>query len=71
MLPRNDNEKNRLCERKRSDLPEFPCHRERKRGDPLEKVRGIYSVLYSDGLPRSLLPSSTIKANALQKPDGF
>ena len=23
---------------------EFPCHRERKRGDPLEKVRGIYSV---------------------------
>ena len=32
----------------------FPCHRERKRGDPLEKVCGIYSVLYSKGLPRSL-----------------
>ena len=32
---------------------EFPCHRERQRGDPPEKVRGIYSVLYSKGLPRS------------------
>ena len=33
---------------------DFPCHRERKRGDPLEKVRGIYSVLHSNGLPQSL-----------------
>ena len=33
---------------------EFPCHRERRRGDPPEKVCGIYSVLYSKGLPRSL-----------------
>ena len=32
----------------------FPCHRERKRGDPTEKVRGIYSALYSKGLPQSL-----------------
>ena len=35
-------------------MAEFPCHRERKRGDLPEKVRGIYSVLYSKGLPRSL-----------------
>ena len=35
-------------------MPEFPCHRERKRGDPLEKVRGIYSDPYSNGLPWSL-----------------
>ena len=35
---------------------DFPCHRERKRGDPLEKVRGIYSVLYSKGLPRHFVP---------------
>ncbi|MDY3724573.1 MAG: hypothetical protein SO003_04315 [Candidatus Borkfalkiaceae bacterium] len=38
---------------------------------PVNKVRGIYSVLYSDRLPQSLLPYSTIKANALQKPNGF
>ena len=35
---------------------EFPCHRERKRGDPPEKVRGIYSVLNSKGLPRHSVP---------------
>ena len=35
---------------------EFPCHRERKRGDPPEKVRGIYSVLYSKGLPWHFVP---------------
>ena len=23
---------------------DFPCHRERKRGDPLEKVRGAYTL---------------------------
>ena len=38
---------------------------------PVSKVRGLYSAVYSDGLPRSLLPYSTIKAIALQKPDGF
>ncbi len=29
-------EKVRRIERKRGDLLEFPCHRERKRGDPRE-----------------------------------
>ena len=35
-------------------VDEISCHRERKRGDPLEKVRGMYSALYSKGLPQSL-----------------
>ena len=45
---------------------EFPCHRERKRGDPFERVRGIYSVLRSNGLPRSLRSlAMTVKQTAL------